>query len=95
VVKLDWYHNRSIFLAWNTPLVFIPENLFKSQGGVSERPGPVIQSRLCVDERLGNDHDQRPLSDANNSVFDKLVADIHYDIHEISEIKEAMEDYYG
>jgi hypothetical protein len=34
------------------------------------------------------------MTEGNKSAFDKLVAEIHYDIHEIHEIKEAIEDYY-
>jgi hypothetical protein len=29
------------------------------------------------------------------AAFDKLIAEIHYDLHELHEIKEAIVDYYG
>ena len=40
------------------------------------------------------EHEQRPMTEDNKRAFDKLVAEIHYDIHEMNEIKEAITDYY-
>jgi len=38
--------------------------------------------------------EKRPMTEGNKRAFDKLIADFHYDINEIQEIKEAIEDYY-
>jgi hypothetical protein len=38
--------------------------------------------------------EKRPMSEGNKLAFDKLIADFHYDIHEIQEISEAIADYY-
>ena len=38
--------------------------------------------------------EKRPMTEGNRRAFDKLIADFHYDINEIQEIKEAIEDYY-
>jgi len=38
--------------------------------------------------------EQRPMTEANKLAFDQLVAEVHYDIHELNEIKEAIVDYY-
>jgi hypothetical protein len=51
----------------------------------------IAETILC---QCSREHEQRPLSDANKCAFDKLVAEYHYDNHEMSEIKEAIEDYY-
>jgi hypothetical protein len=39
--------------------------------------------------------EKRPMTEGNKRAFDKLIADFHYDIHVIQEMKEAVEDYYG
>ena len=39
--------------------------------------------------------EKRPMNEWNKRAFDKLIGDFHYDINEIQEIKEAIEDYYG
>jgi hypothetical protein len=40
-------------------------------------------------------NEQRSMSKANKLAFDKLVAEVHCDIHEMQEIREAIEDYYS
>ena len=38
--------------------------------------------------------EKRPMSEANKRAFDKLIADFHYDLHEIQEISDVIADYY-
>ena len=54
----------------------------------------IISIAETILGQCSREHDQRPLSDANKCAFDKLVAEYHYDIRGMHEIKEAMEDYY-
>ena len=51
----------------------------------------VAEAILC---NCSREHEPRTMTEGNKHAFDKLVAEIHYDIHEIHEIKEAIEDYY-
>jgi hypothetical protein len=55
----------------------------------------IISIAETILSQCSRENDQRPLSDANKCAFDKLVAEYHCDIHEIWEIKEAIEDYYS
>jgi divalent metal cation (Fe/Co/Zn/Cd) transporter len=57
----------------------------------SEQIIAVAEAILC---NCSREHEPRTMTEGNKSAFDKLVAEIHYDIHEIHEIKEAIEDYY-
>jgi hypothetical protein len=38
--------------------------------------------------------EKRPMTEGNKKAFDKLIADFHYNVHVINEMKEAIEDYY-
>jgi hypothetical protein len=38
--------------------------------------------------------EKRPMTEGNKLAFDKLIADFHYDLHEIQEISDAIADYY-
>ena len=51
----------------------------------------VAEAILC---NCSREHEQRTMTEANKSAFDKLVSEIHYNIHELHEIKEAIVDYY-
>ena len=51
----------------------------------------IAEAILC---NCSREHEERPMTEGNKLAFDKLVAEIHYDIHELHEIKEAIEDYY-
>ena len=55
----------------------------------------IISIVETILSQCSREHEQRPMSDANKCAFNKLVAEYHYDIHEICEIKEAIEDYYA
>jgi hypothetical protein len=55
----------------------------------------IISIAETILHECSREHEQRPMSDANKCAFDKLVAEYHYDIHEMQEIKEAIEDYYS
>jgi hypothetical protein len=50
----------------------------------------IISIAETILRKCSRDHAQRPLSDANKLVFDKLVAGYHHDIHEMGEISEAL-----
>lgn len=54
----------------------------------------VIAIAGAILSNCSREHEPRHMTEGNKLAFDKLVAEIHYDIHEIHEIKEAIEDYY-
>lgn len=55
----------------------------------------VIAVAEAILGQCSRENEQRPMTEGNKLAFDKLVAEIHYDIHELHEIKEAIEDYYN
>lgn len=55
----------------------------------------VISIAETILSQCSREHEHRPMSDANKRAFDKLVAEYHYDIREMHEIREAIEDYYS
>lgn len=61
-------------------------------GLTNEQVIAITEAILC---NCSREHEPRPMTEGNKAAFDKPVAEIHYDIHEIHEIKEAIEDYYS
>ena len=51
----------------------------------------IAEAVLC---HCSRENEERQMTEANKQAFDRLVAEIHYDVHEIKEIKEAIKDYY-
>ena len=54
----------------------------------------VIAVAEAILQMCSRESEARPMTKGNKLAFDKLVAEIHYDIHEMHEIKEAIIDYY-
>lgn len=51
----------------------------------------IAEAVLC---HCSREDSERRLTDENKRAFDRFVAEVHYDIHEMQEIKEAIEGYY-
>jgi len=51
----------------------------------------IAETILC---QCSRQDEGRPMSEGKKMAFDKLVAEVHYDIHEMREIKDAIEGYY-
>ena len=54
----------------------------------------IVAVAEAILQMCSRQDEERTMTEGNKAAFDKLVAEIHYDIHEIHEIKEAIEDYY-
>ena len=54
----------------------------------------VIAVAEAILQMCSRELEARSMSEGNKWAFDKLVAEIHYDIHELHEIREAIVDYY-
>ena len=55
----------------------------------------VMAVAEAIPGHCSRERELRPMTEDNKRAFDKLVAEIHYDIHELNEIKEAITDYYN
>lgn len=51
----------------------------------------IAEAVLC---HCSREDSERRLTEENKRAFDKLVAEVHYDIHEMQEINKAILDYY-
>ena len=55
----------------------------------------IVEIAEIILSQCSRNRESRPMSEANKAAFDKLVAEMHHDLHEFQEIKEAIADYYN